>query len=446
MNLEEPKNKNYCATIVSLKEFVQIPKADRIKSAIIFGNNVIVHKDAQSGELGLFFPVETQLSHEFVSANNLYRRAEMGNIDSSKTGYLETHRRIKCAKFLRVKSEGFWIPLSSLEYVFGHNDGRSIPLKVGDAFDKIDGHDICQKYIVGKSGSSSGNVNSKALSLKNSIVDGQFKFHFDTDNLRKNIHKIQPTDYVSISDKWHGTSAIYGKLLVNRNLCWISKLMKKCGAHLEEATYKFAYSSRKVVKSVGGKFGEDVWGVVAKEIEDKIPASYTVYGEIVGYKPDGGAIQAASGGRPYHYGCAKGEHKFIVYRVKTTNVDGKTLELSVPQVREFCNKYGLQMMHELFYGPVSLFLGWAPNVSSWGEDGLARWRDEFMNKLETRYVYDQMCPFNNKEVPAEGVVVRIDRLDECDSFKLKNFKFLEDETKKNDAGVLDMETQEAEQL
>jgi len=57
-----------------------------------------------------------------------------------------------------------------------------------------------------------------------------------------------------------------------------------------------------------------------------------------------------------------------------------------------------------------------------------------------------MCVFNNNEVPAEGVVVRIDRLDECDSFKLKSFLFLMDETKKNDAGVIDMETQEAEQL
>jgi hypothetical protein len=442
MRFEEPKNKNYCATIVALKEFIPIPKADRIKSALIFGNSVIVSKDVREGEIGLFFPVETQLSHEFVSANNLYRHTEMGNIDPTKTGYLETHRRIKCAKFLGVKSEGLWIPISCLEYI---SKSAYTYVETGDTFDKLGTHDICQKYIVSKSGNGTGLTNNKATELKNSIVEGQFKFHFDTDNLRKNIHKIQPTDYISISDKWHGTSAIYSKSLVLRNLRWYERIMRNIGIHIQESAYEFVYSSRKVIKCVGGKFGEDVWGVVAKEIEDKIPASYTVYGEIVGYTPQGAPIQAAAGGRAYHYGCEKGEHKFVVYRVKTTNVDGKTLELSWPQMKQFCNKYGLEMVHEWFYGPVSLFLGWAPNVSSWGQDGLDSWRDEFLKKLETLYVYDQMCPFNNKEVPAEGVVVRVDHLDECDSMKLKNFKFLEDETKNNDAGILDMETAEAEQ-
>jgi hypothetical protein len=64
--------------------------------------------------------------------------------------------------------------------------------------------------------------------------------------------------------------------------------------------------------------------------------------------------------------------------------------------------------------------------------------------LEGLYVNDGKCPFNGNKIPAEGVVVRIDRVHDCESFKLKNFAFLERETKQLDKGVLDMETEEAE--
>jgi len=445
MKLETPKNVNYAATVVELKDFVDLPNCDNVKHALIFGNSVVVSKACQAGEKGLYFPVECQLSPEFMGANNLFRHAEWGNVDPLKSGFFEQHGRVKAVKFRGNKSEGFFINLSCLDYI---SKSAYTYVEVGDTVDKFGTHEICSKYIVGKSGNGTGLPNTKAAELKDSFVDGQFKFHFDTDNLRKNIHKIQPIDVISISDKWHGTSAIYGKLLVNHQFGFFSKLLKKAGIRLEESTYKFAYSSRKVVKCVGEKFGDDVWGVVAKEIEDKIPASYTVYGEIVGYKPDGSAIQAASGGRAYHYGCAEREHKFVVYRVKTTNIEGKTLELTWPQMKQFCNKYGLQMVHELFYGPVTDILSFEPYAKEIENPKLAlsTWQSDLLMEIEKLYMKDDMCVFNNNEVPAEGVVVRIDRLDECDSFKLKSFLFLMDETKKNDAGVIDMETQEAEQL
>jgi hypothetical protein len=59
------------------------------------------------------------------------------------------------------------------------------------------------------------------------------------------------------------------------------------------------------------------------------------------------------------------------------------------------------------------------------------------------FVYDGMCQFNKNEVPAEGIVVRVDHLTECESWKIKNFLFLEDETKLNDKGVVDLETLES---
>ena len=448
--LDKPKNANYCATVTILQEFVNLDNCDNLKAALIFGNSVIVGKDAKVGDIGLFFPVECKLSEEFLKENNLYRKPELNN-EATQKGYFEAHGRIKAMKFRGHKSEGFFIPLSSLNYL---TDFKGT-LEVGDVFDKIEGHLICEKYIPAHNPASQQTKGKKA-SLKDSVVDGQFRFHFDTENLRKNIHKIQPTDIISISDKWHGTSAIISKPLIICHLSWYEKLLKKLGVKIQETQYGLVYSSRKMIKAVDGIdksngihfYGEDIWGIIEKEVADKIPVSYTVYGEIVGYTPTGSPIQSASKGRPYHYGCSKGSHKFVVYRVTTTNADGKTLELSWPQMREFCNKYGFEMVHEWFYGRADdllsyLTVKYAGNDSN--EDGIRVWQKELLKVIEENYVNNKPCPFNNNEVPAEGIVVRRDRLTECESWKLKNFAFLEDETKMLDIGTVDIETAESEE-
>lgn len=433
MNLDKPKNPNYAAVVVVLKEFAPIPKADRIKSAIIFGNSVIVSKDAQEGELGLFFPVETQLSHEFTSANNLYRHAEMGNIDSSKTGYLETHRRIKCAKFLGVKSEGLWIPLDSLQYLLVNPEQD---LHEGDTFDRIGDNEICCKYIAGKGTNGIGSSNNtKTKSLKDTIVDGQFKFHFDTDNFRKNIHKIYPTDTISISDKFHGSSIIVGKPLVLRNLCWYERILRKIGVAIRETEYALTYSSRKVIKSVNRQntkqyYGTDIWGVAAKNISDRIPTEYTIYGELVGYTPEGSPIQ-----KGYSYGCEPKTYTLFVYRVITTNNDGKTLELSWSQMQEFCATRALEPVKELFHGK-------AKELVPYNNADITEWQKQFLNYLETRWVHDQDCRYNPK-MPAEGIVIRRDSLTSCESWKLKNFRFMVNESKELDNDEVDIETAES---
>ena len=114
MKFEKPKNPNYAATVVKLDQFVKLDNCDNVQAAIIFSNSVIVGKNCQAGDVGLFFPVECALSHEFLSNNNLYRHSQFGNIDATKTGFFEQNRRIKAMRFRGNKSEGFWIPLSSL--------------------------------------------------------------------------------------------------------------------------------------------------------------------------------------------------------------------------------------------------------------------------------------------------------------------------------------------
>ena len=435
MKFVEPKNKNYCATITALKDFVPIPKADKIQSALIFGNNVIVSKEVKAGDIGVFFPVECQLSKEFLSSNNLYRKPEWGNVDSSKNGYFEQAGRIKCAKFLGTKSEGLWVPISALSFL-------STPLsayQIGDVFDEINGVKICEKYIPEATNTGGVNKFQKKASLINSIVDGQWRFHTVTENLRKNIHKIRVTDTISISDKFHGTSLIAGKPLVFRNLNWFENLLIKLGVQISETVYGLTYSSRKMIKAVNGVdrsnglhyYSSDIWGIVAKEIEDKIPNGFTVYGEVVGYTPEGSFIQGG-----YNYGCNPKEHAFYVYRVVSTNNEGKTLELSWPQMNEFCFSRGLVPVKELFYGKVTDLVPWDSAMD------MRDWHEQLLKYLQSRWVHDQDCKYNPK-MPAEGIVARIDYLDHCESWKLKNFRFLERESRELDKGVTDIETAES---
>src|SRR4051794_34405064 len=99
LNLSPPKNANYCAKVVQVGNVYPLAKCDNIAGTMIFGSQVIVSKDTKEGDIGLFFPVGTALSQEFISNNNLYRKAEYGNLDpEAKGGFFEQHGRVRCMK------------------------------------------------------------------------------------------------------------------------------------------------------------------------------------------------------------------------------------------------------------------------------------------------------------------------------------------------------------
>jgi hypothetical protein len=244
---------------------------------------------------------------------------------------------------------------------------------------------------------------------------------------------------------------VVAKVLVKRPLSLVERLLKRLGVSVKENEYGLTYSSRRVIKAVNGVekngtvnhyYTEDIWGVVAKEVADKIPNGFSLYGEIVGFTPSGEAIQSG-----YHYGCEKGQHKFLVYRVTLTTIDGLTVELSWPQLKEFCTKYGLEHVTELYYGlAVDVHFNDGSRLDDerdtlFGDEFNEKFQADFLEMLESELVSDMDCFFNPGE-PAEGIVLRIDRLNEAESYKLKNFRFLEKESKDLDKGVLDTETAE----
>lgn len=189
-----------------------------------------------------------------------------------------------------------------------------------------------------------------------------------------------------------------------------------------------------------GFYDFDVWKDIRDKIGDMLPQGITVYGEAVGYLPNGKWIQ-----KGYHYGCKPGTYEIYIYRVTYTNPEGKVTEFNWPMMKEFCRDYGFKMVHEWYYGAAGLYL---MEAEYWEDQRKAfeadpdKWREDFIDflKKDTHYgMADQMCKFCNREVPSEGVVVRIDHLKESEAFKLKNFKFLERETKELDSGEVNIE-------
>ena len=439
----KPVNPNYCAVVVELKSFTELANCDNVKAALIYGNSVIVSKGAKAGDIGLFFPVETQLSKEFLHHNNLNRKAEL-NGDQTKKGYFDEHGRIKAVKFRGHKSEGFFIPLDSIMFT-GITGADFASIKPGMEFDNVAGFTICRKYVPQFNRRTSGSSRQQArkVSLEDSIVDGQFAFHYDTAKLDRNLDKFQPHTIISITEKLHGTSAVFGNLLTKRELSWWEKILKKLGVKIQETKYDYVWSSRRVIKGVGEPkenaahyYDSDVWTDTFNKIKHLIPEGYTIYGEIVGYTKEGSAIQ-----KGYHYGCPEKQHKLYVYRITVTNDRGIVVELSWPQVAEFCERTGLSTVPILYYGFAWDLL--EPLDGHIPEGSLQDW---FLATVKETYVDNRMCKYHGGNVPAEGVVVRIDGLRQSEAYKCKNFAFLEMESKLLDSGVADIETEESDAI
>lgn len=185
----------HLARIGKIDSLVEIPGADKIQTAIIFGLETIVSKSVKAGDIVVFFESgDTQLSQEYCSKNNLFRHAEL-NEDKTKTGYVSDNGRLKVEKFLKVKSEGLVMPLESLFYT-----GRTT-FSVGDSFDEINKFKICNKYYNEQSLRA---MRSGGKSSHKAVETPLFKKHVDTEQLHYYLDSIPIGSYVSLHHKVHG--------------------------------------------------------------------------------------------------------------------------------------------------------------------------------------------------------------------------------------------------
>lgn len=429
-------SKNYVATVINLPPKQKVEGLDNLVKVTVFGNDCLISKDENETEMYLFFPAESQLSHEFLSKNNLYRDIAL-NEDKNKKGFFEPNRRVKAIKFKGIISSGFVIPTKSLD-VFGKGFCENI--QVGDEFNSLGGVEVCRKYVSRvqqealAKGDKVAKINNKLADL---MIPSQFRFHEETSHLAKNLHQFNPDDIIVITDKWHGSSCILSRVLINKKLSWWQRLLNKIGGQISDKGYAYIYSSGKpksnLPKGIEGEWINDnkdyyisnIWKKAFDDNKEKIEEGISLYGELVGFTEGGSYIQSK-----YDYRCEPTQYRFIVYRITYTKPDGSVIEFGWQQIKNYCKKYNLEYVKEFYHGKAKDFVEDFHNgiYNTFGE-GL------FQAIEYNGFNLEKDCRHCINKIPAEGIVVRKDSQDTFMAYKLKAKKFLKMETEELDKEI-----------
>jgi len=381
--------------ICKLGEHIPIEGADKIVQVNMFGETIITSKTNEVGMIGILFDMETCLSHEYSSENNMYRHSNL-NKDKTIVGYLQDDRRIRPIKLKGVKVSALFMPISTIP-----NGGfDKVEEYIGFEIDEFNGFKICEKYV--SKATKHGMTQNKEGKIKQNLCP-TFREHIDTDQWSRNIGKLQENNFVILTEKLHGTSSRCGYLQVPvDDTPFLDKLITKLRIFGDltktKKEYAFVVGSRRVVKSINLDsvknknhfYGEDdLWTKISsKRFEGKLKKGETVYFEIVGYTPSGGLIMPSVSNEKlknflpkeeyinfikkygdtttFNYGCSDpnviNEHgvdgvdviesyyKLFVYRITLTNEEGFFVDYSWDQVKNRCEQLGVDYTPELDRG------------------------------------------------------------------------------------------------
>ena len=440
LKISEKANHNYLAKVVQLNNIRKHENADRLQCVSIDGNNVITGLDAKDGALYVYFPLESAINKEFLSWGNSFEDKTL-NQNKEVKGFFNKKGRVRAIRLRGERSEGYIVPVQSIcDWIFIAT-GKKFEIteeNVNQEFDCIFDIQLCEKYVnreALKLRTKEGK-NQKKVARETKLIDNQFRFHIDTSPLKKYAENIHPNDLISITKKLHGTSFVVSKVLCKKPLRWYEKLLKRLGVNIVDTHYDLVYSSRKVIKNSDLEktqnhfYSYDVWGDIAKSLEENLTSGITLYGEAVGYLKTGAYIQNG-----YDYGCEPGKFDTYIYRITFTNPEGKVFEFSTQQVKDYCNKFGMKCVPELYYGR-------AKDLFEIIVDD--NWAANFVQKLSDEYL-EMDCDMCVNQVPAEGICIRREVFD-IDVYKHKSFRFFEWETKQLDSDEVDIETQESEEV
>lgn len=392
------------AIVAQVTEIIAIPGADKIQIARVLGENVVVSKEVQVGYVGILFPVDVQLSEEFCHYNNLFRHSHK-NADNNKTGFFEDSGRVRAQPFLKIKSEGYFTSLDSLNYL-GLND---LPLTVGYQFDEIDGHKICQKYYNEKTLKKIGN---QSVKQKKANETPFFAKHVDSEQFKHFAESIPAGALLSFHSKIHGTSARMGLTLVNKPLNKFKQFVNKVFPNFfPETAWEYVVGTRNVVlrdESKGGFHGSEQFRFDAMEIvKPYLEKGMTIYGEIAGYangKPimpvhSISALKEKAYTKKYgdkvvySYGCKEHEFRLHVYRISFTRENGEQVDMSQKQMEQWCKDRGILTTFEV-----------APQMVYNGDVDSLRAKVEALTERPEVLTEDYIDPSHI----SEGIILRVD--------------------------------------
>lgn len=437
----------YCGTVVKIGEILPIEGRDRIVKTMVNGLSIVIGKDEfQTGDVAVYCANETQLHELFLHLNSMYEDKEL-NIDTEKKGYINKHGRVRIVKLGGIPSYGILLnPTSIATFLNEPVDDVVAYLEkhVSEDFDEINGEVFCKVYVPPVKENrhvSKEDKRAKKLARFKMLIEGSFRQHYDTGQLTRNMHLFSPDDKVFISNKLHGTSAIFANILTNVPTNWFKRMWHKLtGKNVYDQKYNLVYSSRTVIKNefinpnqkAGGYYSDDVWGYWAEKLKNYIPQDFCIYCEIVGYTPNGTAIQ-----KGYDYGCLSTDEvksKLMVYRI---TVNDQEMEISdVIAFGQYLKEYlgDIVLDFPLMYSGTLAEL--YPEIST-----TEHWHENVLEalKVEKKFLMEQMEPMCINKVPREGFVIRKANDPIKRAFKLKTTKFFEREAKQIDDGEVDIE-------
>lgn len=417
MKFDQPANANYAAAVVRIPAVVDLPGLDNLVGVPVLGHQALTTRGVEVGDLRVVFTAEIRLSTEYAFENDLHRDATLNKTEA--TGMLETNRRIRAIKLRKNRSDALLMPLESLAYA-----GVDVTqLKEGDTFDVLNGHAICEKYVVPTRGN--GNHTQKQLQkIWRRTDEKMLPEHVSTANYFRSVDEIAGDAELIVTAKEHGTSVRISNTIVKVKRSWKERLAAKLGVRVLDHEYDYIHGSRKVIKDPESLradhfYGFDLWSREGEKLRGTLPLGTIVYAEIVGYAEKGSPVQ-----RGYDYGIPDGECRLRVYRVSRISPDGFLSDLSWDQTVSFCRDHGLTHVPELWRGPHSEFNP-----------------DEWLDKRFFDQGYRDCLPLPNKKLVDEGVVIRVNdgalipRL-----YKIKSAEFLRHESKLLDEGIEDLES------
>lgn len=357
---------SYTAIVVKLHNVREHSNADKLQLATVCGNQVIVGLDSKEGDMGVYFDVDGQLTPEFLKTMSLYRKGEM-NKDKDKTGMFDENGRVRAQNFRGEKSEGFWVPLKTVQKAFKYD--VSTVLNEGAEFDTIGKELICKKYINPHTLRRQGTQKSSKK-----IENEMFHQHFDTAQFGRNSFLFQDRDLIYVTEKVHGTSQRVTNCKIPQTSKWYHKLF-----NVEpKAVWKDMIGTRRVIlddaklKDDSGWHSSEFRVAASSDFLGNLKKGETVYYEVVGYEPDGKAIMGSHSNEKmkghldkdaykkfiatygkdtvFSYGCSEKQHAIYVYRITLTNEEGYSIDLSWEAVKARCSELGVNHVTELFVG------------------------------------------------------------------------------------------------
>lgn len=489
-------NSEYCCNIVRVGEIKPIEGSDFLGRTIINGQSIVVRKDqVHEGNVFFYASNECQLNEKFLSVNNLFdissyelnsNSAEVKKLlDSSnntfdaaerekfrkeakkKVGLFNKHGRVRMIRLRKVPSYGFLFSIDEMAKYCPKVKEVKLDEYINKDFDTVDGELFVKAYIpFVPEKENTNNLKryrkaQKRIDRFDRMVSGEFVLHYKTELLGKNMWRITPNTVVTITNKLHGTSAIFSrvKTRVPIKLPFYKKIWNRfvdtngmfTKARITDyrIDYGNVYSSRTVIKNKyinngvnEGFYGTDVWAEYNELLKDKIPDGMTVYGEIIGYLSGSDKMIQ----KQYDYGCEVGRNKFMPYRITSSFEDGTKYEWNVIEVEEWTEKLikdypeikdRIEFIHILYHGTLGNLY---PDI-----DVSNHWHENVLEALKN----DKECfgmeldePLCKNKVPREGIVLRIHGDKHAEAFKLKTDAFYGKEQKEIDAGNVDMEMQD----